>query len=358
MKLVDMKCPRCGANIKVDSDLNEATCEFCRSSFLLDDEVQHIQFDNMEQSGYDMEVGRKQATLDEKEKRKEEALQQRREQLLASQKRRSGFNFNFSGNSQVLKIIGIVVLAIIALGVMGSIIGKKNNPTPVADTTVTESPISETQDQTTTDSTITDNTLESGDETTDDIEPVNTPKPYHYKAELSNGFYASNYFIPPGIYTLKCISGSGNVFSNNLNEIFGKDKDWGHIKKYSNLEIEEEDILHVCGDLVLSIESKNAIKPEDKYTNPVKKSKTFSSGNYKCGKHIKSGLYDVSLVSGSGNVFIGSEVNEIFGRDRSWGHITKVKHVLLSEGDEISLSGVKVKFTPSKIKLEKNKAKK
>lgn len=58
MKLVEMKCKNCGANLKVNVEVKDAYCQFCGTEFKIDDEVQHVQYDNMEQSGYEFEKGR------------------------------------------------------------------------------------------------------------------------------------------------------------------------------------------------------------------------------------------------------------------------------------------------------------
>lgn len=58
MKLVEMKCKNCGAKLEVDSEAKEAHCEFCGIDFKIDDEVQHVKYDDMEQSGYEFEKGR------------------------------------------------------------------------------------------------------------------------------------------------------------------------------------------------------------------------------------------------------------------------------------------------------------
>ena len=58
MKLVELKCKNCGANLKVPENQTNITCEFCNTTFHLDDEVQHIQYDNMQQSGYEFEKGK------------------------------------------------------------------------------------------------------------------------------------------------------------------------------------------------------------------------------------------------------------------------------------------------------------
>lgn len=58
MKLVELKCKNCGSLLKVEDGVKEVTCTYCHTSFILDDEVQHIQHDNMYESGYEFEKGR------------------------------------------------------------------------------------------------------------------------------------------------------------------------------------------------------------------------------------------------------------------------------------------------------------
>ena len=58
MKLIEMKCKNCGAKLKVNSDEKEAHCDFCGIDFKIDDEVHHIKYDDMEQSGYEFEKGK------------------------------------------------------------------------------------------------------------------------------------------------------------------------------------------------------------------------------------------------------------------------------------------------------------
>ena len=61
MKLVEMKCKNCGAQLKVDVEKNHSYCQFCGTEFKIDDEVKHVKYDNMEQSGYEFEKGRMRA---------------------------------------------------------------------------------------------------------------------------------------------------------------------------------------------------------------------------------------------------------------------------------------------------------
>ena len=58
MKLVEMKCKNCGAQLKVNIEQKSTYCQFCGAEFQIDDEVQHIKYDDMEQAGYEFEKGR------------------------------------------------------------------------------------------------------------------------------------------------------------------------------------------------------------------------------------------------------------------------------------------------------------
>ena len=58
MKLVSMVCPQCGGTLQLPVGTKQTQCPFCNTSVMFDDEVQHIQFDNTKQAGYDFEKGR------------------------------------------------------------------------------------------------------------------------------------------------------------------------------------------------------------------------------------------------------------------------------------------------------------
>lgn len=58
MRLIELKCKNCGAQLTVPEKTKTITCEFCNTTFGIDDGVKHIQYDNMEQSGYEFEKGR------------------------------------------------------------------------------------------------------------------------------------------------------------------------------------------------------------------------------------------------------------------------------------------------------------
>ncbi len=65
MKLVEMKCKNCGHMLKVEEGATTVTCEYCHTSYALDDEAQHVKYDNMYESGYEFEKGRMKAQDEE-----------------------------------------------------------------------------------------------------------------------------------------------------------------------------------------------------------------------------------------------------------------------------------------------------
>ena len=58
MKLVEMKCKNCGSILKVEDDAKNVTCKYCNTTFAIDDEIQHVKYDDMYESGYEFEKGR------------------------------------------------------------------------------------------------------------------------------------------------------------------------------------------------------------------------------------------------------------------------------------------------------------
>lgn len=58
MKLVELECQNCGGSLKVEEGTNNITCPYCNATYKLDDEVQHVKYDDMENSGYEFEKGR------------------------------------------------------------------------------------------------------------------------------------------------------------------------------------------------------------------------------------------------------------------------------------------------------------
>ena len=80
MKLVSLNCPKCGAELEVNSELNTVVCNYCGNKFAIDTEIVRVQHDLSEAAGYNFEMGRIRAQEEAQEKkRKEEEDRARRE---------------------------------------------------------------------------------------------------------------------------------------------------------------------------------------------------------------------------------------------------------------------------------------
>jgi len=51
--------------MQVNNDTKEVVCDFCGAKFAVDDEAQHIHYDNAEQAGYEFEKGRQKAQAEQ-----------------------------------------------------------------------------------------------------------------------------------------------------------------------------------------------------------------------------------------------------------------------------------------------------
>lgn len=73
-------------------------------------------------------------------------------------------------------------------------------------------------------------------------------------------------------------------------------------------------------------------------TKPKKYTTKVTAGYYEGGVQLPSGNYDITLLSGQGNVFSSSGLNEIFSSDSSLG-ISKYNNFYLSCGDVLNVAG-------------------
>lgn len=85
MKIIELNCPNCKGPLKIDYTNNKAYCEHCGTVVILDDEVQHFQYDNAEDAGYNFEKGRMKAQ--EEQRMAEMAARQQAEQQRLVQQR-------------------------------------------------------------------------------------------------------------------------------------------------------------------------------------------------------------------------------------------------------------------------------
>lgn len=88
MKLVELKCKNCGAKLSIPKDSKNVTCDFCKTTFQIDDEIKHIKYDNMMQSGYEFEKGRIQAQEEKKEKQIKEFINFCEQQTISNKQKK------------------------------------------------------------------------------------------------------------------------------------------------------------------------------------------------------------------------------------------------------------------------------
>ncbi len=74
MKIIDLNCPGCGANMKANAELKKAICNYCGHEILIDNEKIELEISNGRQFGYEQELGRQKAR-DERYQRYQEHLQ-------------------------------------------------------------------------------------------------------------------------------------------------------------------------------------------------------------------------------------------------------------------------------------------
>ena len=74
MKLIDLKCNQCGADLKVNEELTKCVCQYCGNEMLIDNEVIEHKITNGYDFGYEQEKGRQQFLKDEAEKVRQQQI--------------------------------------------------------------------------------------------------------------------------------------------------------------------------------------------------------------------------------------------------------------------------------------------
>lgn len=225
-----------------------------------------------------------------------------------------------------LKFGGIALVAIIVIGIIGSVLGGNDNK-PASNTPKNTSASSKA--------------------------PILEP----YSINLSSGHYTAGIDIPAGTYNVTAVSGAGNVSSTNMysggmNSIMAPKADDLHIAEFKNLKLPEGETLSVSG-VTIKLDSDEVDKSNiSERTGNTAKEITLSDGNYTAGKDFDPGTYDISWVKGSGNVasdnMFASGLNVIIGEKEDSLHITRFENASFEKDNTLTISGVTIKMTPSK----------
>ncbi len=114
MKLISLECPYCNANIEVNAELTQGTCNYCGRSFLIENELKKRR-EMSEQDGYDFEKGRMKAKKEEEQREKDRIAKEteRKNQALAAMRANNirGFWITFA----ISMIISIVLFSLKSL---------------------------------------------------------------------------------------------------------------------------------------------------------------------------------------------------------------------------------------------------
>ena len=86
MKLIELKCPRCNATLKVNPELDKCYCLYCGNELLIDDEQQEVKITGGYEFGYGNQYGKMQAAYDFNQTHQTE-MQRQYEHQLDEQKR-------------------------------------------------------------------------------------------------------------------------------------------------------------------------------------------------------------------------------------------------------------------------------
>lgn len=157
MKILKMNCPNCNGQMSIDMENKKATCEHCGTVVLIDDEIQHVLYDNAEDAGYNFEKGRMKAW--EEQVRQEEEARQRElwQREVARQQeleRRKALQAQRAKKPNValivtLSILGVVVIALLiccaGCGIISQMAysGQPNNVVTSEETSITSETVLE-----------------------------------------------------------------------------------------------------------------------------------------------------------------------------------------------------------------------
>ncbi len=180
-----------------------------------------------------------------------------------------------------------------------------------------------------------------------------------FETELTAGHYEVGVDIPQGTYNITCISGQGNVsssnmFSGGLNEVMNVDTSDGFsIDTFNNAKFSNGDELTVSSTAVIKITSEAADASSLGSRSPLGVEIELSSGNFVAGTDFEPGVYDITCITGQGNVYsdniLEGGLNEVMNVDTSNGFsISLFKNAKFESGTQLTISGCTIKLTPSK----------
>lgn len=181
-----------------------------------------------------------------------------------------------------------------------------------------------------------------------------------YSVTLGAGLYKCGVHIPEGVYRVVLESGSGSLnVEDEVNYIslfysFGNDSEIEEIREVDDVRIYKGALVTILDNVTLRFETENAQMELGGIANPNTESRTLEE-QFVVGKDIPAGVYDVYCEEGSGifEYYIpmdgyDSYEGKLIGDSQSTLPRT-FKNVVLPDGVEVTITGMKVTLTPSEI---------
>lgn len=113
MKLITLTCPKCGAQMEVNPELEAIICNYCGNKILIDREVVEQKITGGFEFGYQQEQGRLKAQQEEQQKRiREEEKEARKNEILYQRKKREEIILSYGKDIRNISI-GLMIIAIL-----------------------------------------------------------------------------------------------------------------------------------------------------------------------------------------------------------------------------------------------------
>ena len=199
------------------------------------------------------------------------------------------------------------------------------------------------------------------------VETAKQPDTISYQVDLSSGHYTAGIDFPAGKYDIVAVAGGGNVSSSNvfaggINAVMGTaDKNTNGLdmyeQEYKNINLPDGTVLSISRVTVNISSDKADGAPLKSRNQSITESVELGNGNFISGEDFEPGIYDISAVSGGGNVssdnMHNGGLNAILGTsDQNANGLDmyeqEYKNIDLPSGTTLTISGVKIMLTPSK----------
>ena len=113
MKLITLTCPKCGAQMEANPELEAIICNYCGNKMLIDREVVEQKITGGFEFGYQQEQGRLKAQQEEQQKRiREEEKEARKNEILYQRKKREEIILSYGKDIRNISI-GLMIIAIL-----------------------------------------------------------------------------------------------------------------------------------------------------------------------------------------------------------------------------------------------------